>query len=800
MDVKAVRYVCLSIAALSLQLNYDGIITQLLVWMNSIVATQPRILLLLLSVLPEEAANSRILVSHQARKEFTAQLANSSSEVIRCLSTLLAQLQQEEDLVSILICAKNWFAVSNVIASIQENPHIFQLALQTLLNSENEELFEHSSDLIIIVLKQISPKNHPITNQVLSGIVQLKPKWTNLVNILERDSSDEDSKDQARLLSKLFAEVAESTRELLISNANSPAQQEFFLLLLDCAAFKHDHGVARIPLKFFYEVALCIRIPSFEDEEQDNFGSEVSLEERERRRLYFAPIYQQLLRIAIQNMMVPSDTELANIFLSSDKKDSRAEWCESVLDCCDVLSGDSCMECLCQILENEFKSGLDGIVWRKVESVVLAMNYITPTLHLEGKIFVPQLISLLTKFPGNILRLQITSIQMLGNLARWLAQNPNYISIVLDKLFSDISNLALCEESCRSIMNIFKDCGKLQTLPLNECHSQIINLLNSNVEDSQLHEAVMLLLEGLVAAISAYPQQQAESLFREILRFQSMVLHNVLVNSDSSSNRLIVKALDRLAIIYKHYYRADSFIVSTFTEIYPLLKSILDKFPLETLCEKICRIYKFAIKSSGEHFKDSLDAILDSLVEQFKFMTVSAFLYVASVCVSSFGRSENEKFTKTLYRFLWSASQVFFQKFSTVEDYKQKPDLLEEYYYLLAKYLQYCPKIFLESREESLIVIQAALVSVTQLNHREAQKGILLFFQRLVALPSFWNDSSAYKQRALELNLEISPRIICSLFLMLAGSVPVYAIDEKDGCISDVLWDIRKLYPNEFQV
>ena len=130
----------------------------------------------------------------------------------------------------------------------------------------------------------------------------------------------------------------------------------------------------------------------------------------------------------------------------------------------------------------------------------------------------------------------------------------------------------------------------------------------------------------------------------------------------------------------------------------------------------------------------------------------------------------------------------------------QRFELIEEYFYLVAKYLQYSPQLFLEATSELNTILNFGLSSLLQVNHKEAQQGILLFLQRLIGTPDFWPQSSPFRVKVTNLLLSSFPVITTALITALAGKVPILALNEKNGCFADVLWDMRKLNKNDFQV
>lgn len=88
-DMTTLRYLCLSISALALQSQQQGIVQQILSWLNPIISSAPKVVLELLTVLPEECSNRHIAVEFAAREAFSQQLCDSSKDVFQFLDALM---------------------------------------------------------------------------------------------------------------------------------------------------------------------------------------------------------------------------------------------------------------------------------------------------------------------------------------------------------------------------------------------------------------------------------------------------------------------------------------------------------------------------------------------------------------------------------------------------------------------------------------------------------------------------------------------------------------------------------------
>ena len=82
---------CLAIAAMALQVNREGVVSQILVWFT-ILQSAPLVLLELLLVLPEESVNYHIDVDDDMRDRFAYQLTESFVDVANFLTQQSASL------------------------------------------------------------------------------------------------------------------------------------------------------------------------------------------------------------------------------------------------------------------------------------------------------------------------------------------------------------------------------------------------------------------------------------------------------------------------------------------------------------------------------------------------------------------------------------------------------------------------------------------------------------------------------------------------------------------------------------
>lgn len=846
------RYLCLALAALALQMNQSGILNQILQWLNPIISTNPNVLLELLIVLPEEAYNYQIDIASSARSTFIRQLTDSASDVLSFLSSLWPSVSAAIQ-AKILTCASKWIDTTSVPSDLIVANPIYHYITQSLSSSDNET-FESAVDANIVILQRFRCMDSRILDTSLPVVVHLRSKWKHTVQAIGSsvgDDVDDDDRNTCRALCRVFTETAEACMELFLS-AHTPhqgLQAELVHQLLDCTRIAFDASISRIPLKFFYDLAMSVR-PSQQNRDQwsanssnsalyETFGGEAGFSNsgggqgdgragsKEEMSVRYAPIYQCLLEISLSHLVLPAKVLAGTVAIAEELQEERTEWKETVLDCCCVLGGPACMDLLCQQLQtlsqgsttNSSSSNMD---WARVESALVAMQTVVPYLDSHEATYTPQILAFVAGLPNSFLRLRITVIELFGKYAFWLVENPSYVNNVLGTLFHDLQQRGTCAAAAKATMNVFRTCSHLPGLPVQDLHQAVVHMrsLSSNNNDGAAVltlESEIMLLEAIVSVLSQLPPPESESGFKMVLMPIVQALTEQL-HTTSPAQAQLTAHVDRITVLFMCYRPQNAnFTTELFISVLPLFQRMLQVCPSERVAEKCCRCYKHSMRNIGVHFVPHLSKMTGHLADQFASSPYSAFLYGCSTCISIFSLIDNGAHVDTLYTMLWKVSHTFFATLPTLQHFEHKPDVVEEYFFLMAKALQYCPAPFLNFSAEAATVIQAGLQGLS-LRHREAQKGILLFFERFVQLSTFWPDATRGSAGAIgsvntqaptanPLNLAAramvqtyAPALLAKIFTLLSGEMPAYALDESNGCISDVLWYMKKRFKDEFPV
>jgi len=243
--------------------------------------------------------------------------------------------------------------------------------------------------------------------------------------------------------------------------------------------------------------------------------------------------------------------------------------------------------------------------------------------------------------------------------------------------------------------------------------------------------------------------------------------------------------------------------VAALQMVWPSLDTCLSAYAAsENMVEKLCRCYKLVIRAAGVHFAPSLQIMATHLVEHFKQSPQPAYLYTASILITELGSSAPEP----LLQMLTSMSEAAFARLQSLEAFTAQPDMVEEYFFLVSRFLEYCPSLLLTS---PLIaqVVQCGMVGL-QIDHRAAHAGVSSCLYHLICagtkpLKSAPRGSAPLPEHTaavIELLRSVGGVMVGGIISGLASERPVYGLEKEKSNPAAVLWQIAHLQPNGPQI
>jgi len=223
----------------------------------------------------------------------------------------------------------------------------------------------------------------------------------------------------------------------------------------------------------------------------------------------------------------------------------------------------------------------------------------------------------------------------------------------------------------------------------------------------------------------------------------------------------------------------------------------------ENMVEKLCRCYKLVVRAAGAHFAPSLQIMAPHLVEHFRKSPQPAYLYTASILITELGTSSPQP----LLQMLTNLSEAAFSRLPSLEAFTAQPDMVEEYFFLVSRFLEYCPSLLLASPLISQVV-QCGMVGL-QIDHRAAYAGVSSCFYHLISagtkpLKSAPSGSSGplpeHTAAVVELLGSVGGLMVGGIISGLASERPAYGLEKEKSNPAAVLWQIAQLRPNGPQI
>ena len=667
-ELSVCRYLGLCIAAAAVQMQKSGIINSILTWLNPIISSNPKVVLELLISLPEECYNQSTDATDDMRELFSMDLNRSLTDVFDFLQHL-TQYQDVATSNKISKCVERWIESTEVtIASIVLHP-VFNSVVGYL---QVPDLFEASVDVLIALWQRFGLEAF---NYLFATVMQLAPLWNSqLATIASKkaDDIDDDVLNVFRMISRLVTVVGESCMAKVF-NDSEDGVTELLSFLLRCSQFPFDFNISRIPLKVFYDLSTVVRSRGYD-------CSEVV-----RTRL--VQVYGALLEGLVSQLALPEDVLQGALVLSDSLEDKRYELVDSISDCCVVLGPSLCSNSLCALLQREMDLSQQAgqtVQWARIEAILSALQVCIEDLPLDDSELNIQILSFVKSLP-DLPALKVVSVNVVGKIAGWLRRNEAFIQPQIVFLSDCLGKPLLALAAARAIANICKQCSQSDKVPA----ELILNYHRQRDTVGLPLEAESYMIEGLCYLVMAMPATvQADALEQVICPIRTSFGTHVA----SKSGLAVMKDIDAVTTVYRFLFLdVGDHLTHQFLQLQPLLEAAMEALPEERVCEKACRCYKYVFKNVRRGLYQYIPAISATLAQNFRTKRFSAFIYAAAICFSTYINEGGGQLADALYAMLWSLSSDFFASMGQLSDFEQRPDLVEEYFYFVARALECYP-------------------------------------------------------------------------------------------------------------
>lgn len=413
-----------------------------------------------------------------------------------------------------------------------------------------------------------------------------------------------------------------------------------------------------------------------------------------------------------------------------------------------------------------------------IEAILFALQSIIRDLPTQDYDVSSQLLAFIATVPESSSELKRTTIRLIGKLPHWSHLSiSTHIPYHISGLVATLGNPKLCMCSAQAIMNICAACDDIKLVPFTDIATSFNSLRQSKALPS---EPESYLIEGLCRLIARAPAADQPHYLPMILTPIESTLQNDLASQRSGQEVLSdVAAMTSLFRFLNVDKSLKPQLVQYFSKIQPLLDAAIKGFPSDKMSEEVCRCFKYAMRTCGSDFGPLIPSMAAYLVQSFREHPYAAFIYAAQECMATNKVAQLDG--SAILPMIGALSDAFFTKMTPFDKFVNFPDLVEEYFFFLSKSFEDYSVPMIHSPLMPSIV--DAAVNGLQLQHREAQKGILTFLEKF-----FSKFIKSKDPVALNLIENCAGRIIHALVLMMSGSVQWFAVDY---CARYILHSLR---------
>jgi len=721
---------------------------------------------------------------------------------------------------AVLSCLQSWIRIVDMDPQLLEKTVLVPWVFELLGDSTNGG-FELAVDVVVELLRTYPSHRRGNEGLILSIIPKAMALGQDYDSVVGRGvvvspfqkSIQEEDEDGMRGYCRIFTEMGESYSSLILSHEEMN-QGALVELVLRCSAIP-DPDIAGITLHFWYRFVMGLEeLEPFEYRQSqikiDSFSGQLS----------------RLLSICTNLLRYPVGVEDLSADRLEDIEVNRSYFADTIDDCCRLLGGDAVLRNVGGALEEEchrvaaLPQNRQPSDWHGIEAYLYAIQTIAMYVPSDEPQVIPFVMGLIPQLPTQVPLLRSTACRAVGKFAPWLGRHPSYLQPLLPYLAQGLSISKCAYSSAVAIREICENCQTMGDAAL-QLYDGIVAARDLQRGSAGSGEDFVIdlkneleVLEGVCKAISTKLLNDS-SISSDVingyinhLAQPIMASMKVIASPEySASPKQISAEISRLTVLVQHLRlpkqsslsRSD-FILSLMKESWPMLDSVSKKHPRDFTCgEKLCRLHKHAMRECGAaSYAPMMEPLTDQIVKNFSLSLLSPYLYLASICVSEFGR--NPAYSQLLFEMMANLSTSVFNSCRTADDLTAHPDVVEEFFYLAGRMTNYCPGPLVQSPLLNSLLQYAALGM--KLDHRDANRGTLNFLEATVSYSlklRTANARNAYEEASLaaleKAILAEGEPLVINLAQALLGDLPAYRLDHGSGSIAGVLFHLNMLCP-----
>lgn len=767
------------VSVLAVQMGWITIISDLLSTPKEDNIKQNAISMSILRSLPEECASDKLfLIDENTRYQMRDHLVSTASTVFSYLHSFISNndtsLKSQSITEATEIVYKIFFIWIRFVP-IQPLALVQTPLLQSVIHGLTQiEYLDVAADVIVEIL-HMYPSHHFHNEQLVKLIIPALSQlpWDDVLR-----SGNEDI---LRVYCRVATEMGESYMSLILS---ADYQQASTLVegVLRCTEISNTE-ISAITFHFWYRMVLDL-------EECEPY------EWRQELVDFYTPHLLKLISICACSLMkYPTDIDSFDDDRIDDLNNHRTYVAETIEDCCRLVGGHLVLNQIGTFLRDEVQraSVNQPFKWHGLESAFACLAALRKYVPKDENDVLPLCFEIISQLPSESPLLRYMACKVIGNFAFWLAANPTLLQPLLLHVSHGLQIPGCASAAAVAIKELCENISIAEPVLL--LYEQFTSPTHSNRLD--LNDELQI-LEGLCRALSRMIQETRGD-GREYLnrlahpicnRFASCVV------DPNASFKVIVPEIDRLATLARFLLipavpSTSHPLLELMQSVWNLFDTVTNRFPNEIIvAEKICRFHKYALRSCGPSvYAPVLQVLVEQLVRSFAITRRSPYLYLASICVSEYGKDVT--LYQPMYKMMDDLSQITFSFLRSFDELTSHPDVVEEYFYLMGRMMDHYAEQFVMS-ELLPSICQCAVVAM-QLDHQGAHKGSLKFLDCLVSNGLKLKDSNKSESLTALLHLfsQVGQPLVVNFIRILSGDLPSY-----NDQAQDIMWKIHRIYPS----
>jgi transportin-3 len=769
----------LAIAALAVQTSWLEIIPEL----TAHFSTDPdtvMCLLEILTVLPEECHSGCLQVEETQRYAFADSLCRLSEQVLQTLVHTMSMVGNNADLQGrVFRCVQSWLTDCRIPPAVLAKNPLLTGAFDALVS---EPLFDCAVDVIVCVLRNYdsSEQNLPVVHVTVPRVMALQARYRQAVQ-----DADEDT---ARQLCRMFVEMSESYISLILGSADA-GPMTVVQMVLECSNHSEPE-IATIPLHFWYRFTA-----SLEQVPPDN-------------RQRFIPCLSTLVTICLRLMHYPEGYADWPEDRKEDQRRLRYDVADTLEDAARLIGSAACLALIYGKFQQEVKTYGDAIAagsatshWEGVEACLFALRTIARQIPHDESAFTPHIMSVLPQFHVGHALVRYTSTLVVGSFSGWVERHAAaHLGPLFTFVVGGLAAADVAPASALALLKLCQNCGKHLGEPvLGQLGAQLSPQTCTLPQSDQL-----LVLEALCSVISTLPPEPCWRCLEQLVTpYVSALQQLIIPGAPESSDKAVVAVLDKFTTVIRSVkiksvegapvpQGTNHPVVRLFGQLWPFLVQAMQQHHRSArVVENVCRTFKHTLRSGGKHMESAVPALGRQLNEWYTAAPHSPFLYAASIVVSEFGSDPaHEELLSSMLQAMTSKTLSVLRE---LPDFTEHPDVVEEFFYLVARFMKHSTGILVKLQGAGLLTAVTHMgVCGWTVQHREANRSILHFFEKLVDLGCKARPGEPGRVMVEQLlgQGDAGQNLVKAACSSVAGLYRVH--DDEGGSIVGVLWALRK--------